>query len=231
MPASSSSRFVVAAWRQIGLVFVAMFLFAGRWRAPLMTVPAVAAMVATTTGAALRAPLEPSISHDFPDPTVLSAGGTYYAYSTNSRYGTKILHVPERSSTSLTGGWSDARDAMPELPAWVDKTSAEEGNVWAPAVTAHDDGYLLYFTAPSASQHVQCIGVARARAPHGPFHSIGLDPLVCQPGDADAIDPKPFTDTDGRQYLSIAPAARVTPPSGSNGWMPRARERSASGGR
>jgi arabinan endo-1,5-alpha-L-arabinosidase len=42
---------------------------------------------------------------------------------------------------------------------------------------------------------------SRGRAPHGPFHSIGSDPLVCQPGDADAIDPKPFTDTDGRQYL------------------------------
>jgi beta-xylosidase len=166
-----------------------------------MTVPAVAAMVATATGAALRAPLEPSISHDFPDPTVLSVGGTYYAYSTNSRYGAQILHVPMRSSTRLTGGWSHARDAMPELPGWVDKTSAEEGNVWAPAVTARDDGYLLYFTAPSATQHVQCIGVARARAPRGPFRSIGSDPLVCQPGDADAIDPKPFTDTDGRQYL------------------------------
>lgn len=33
------------------------------------------------------------------------------------------------------------------------------------------------------------------------IHSVGSDPLVCQPGDADAIVPKPFTDTDGRQYL------------------------------
>ncbi len=166
-----------------------------------MTVPAVAAMVVTTTGAALRAPIEPSIPHDFPDPTVLSVSGTYYAYSTSSRYGAKTFHIPVQSSTSLTGGWSPARDAMPELPAWVDET-VNEGNVWAPAVTARgDDGYLLYFTAHSASQHTQCIGVARAWAPQGPFHSIGSQPLVCQPGDAEDIDPEPFTDTDGRQYL------------------------------
>jgi arabinan endo-1,5-alpha-L-arabinosidase len=166
-----------------------------------MTVPAVAAMVTMTTGAVLRAPIAPSIPHDFADPTVLSVGGTYYAYSTASRYGAKNFHVPVQSSRRLTGGWSHARDAMPELPTWVDKT-AGEGSVWAPAVTARgDDGYLLYFTAHSASQHIQCIGVARASAPEGPFHPIGSHPLVCQPGDADAIDPKPFTDTDGTHYL------------------------------
>jgi arabinan endo-1,5-alpha-L-arabinosidase len=180
-----------------------MALFTRRgWRNLLMTVPAVAATVATTTGAALRAPIEPSIPHDFADPTVLSVGGTYYAYSTASRYGAKMFHVPVQSSTCLTGGWSHARDAMPELPAWVDKTSADAGNVWAPAVTTRDhDGYLLYFTAPSASQHAQCIGVARAWAPEGPFRSIRSHPLVCRPGDADAIDPKPFTDTEGTHYL------------------------------
>jgi beta-xylosidase len=167
-----------------------------------MTVPAVAAVVALTTGAVLPAPIEPSISHDFADPTVLSVGGTYYAYSTASRYGAKTFHIPVRSSGRLTGGWSHARDAMPELPAWVDKTAAGEGSVWAPAVTERDDdGYLLYFTARSASQHVQCIGVAQASAPEGPFHSIGSHPLVCRPGDADDIDPRPFTDTDGTHYL------------------------------
>lgn len=180
---------------------MAVSLFAGRgWRIPLITVPVVAAVVATTTGAALRGPVEPSNPHDFADPTVLAVGDTYYAYSTSSRYGAKTFHVPVQRSRSLTGGWSHAHDAMPELPTWVDET-VNDGNVWAPALTAHDDGYLLYFTARSASRHHQCIGVARAREPEGPFHSIGSHPLVCQPGDAEDIDPKPFTDTDGTHYL------------------------------
>lgn len=167
-----------------------------------MTVPAVAAAVAMTTGAVLPAQSEPSIQHDFADPTVLSVDGTYYAYSTNSRYGAETFHVPVQSSKRLTGGWGHARDAMPELPSWVDQTAAGAGSVWAPAVTERDgDGYLLYFTARSASRHVQCIGVAQASAPEGPFHSIESHPLVCQAGDADDIDPKPFTDTDGAHYL------------------------------
>ncbi|MDQ3825243.1 MAG: glycoside hydrolase, partial [Actinomycetota bacterium] len=94
-----------------------------------MTVLAVAAMI-VTTGAALPARIKPSIPHDFPDPTVVSVGATYYAYSTASRYGAKLLHVPVLSSTSLTGGWGHARDALPELPAWVDDTAADEGSVW-----------------------------------------------------------------------------------------------------
>ncbi|MGH3854007.1 MAG: glycoside hydrolase family 43 protein [Pseudonocardiaceae bacterium] len=167
------------------------------WRNLLVT----AAAVATTVGAGLPARVEPSIPRDFPDPTVLSVGGTYYAYSTASRYGGKTLHVPVRRSTRLTGGWGPARDALPELPSWVDTAAPGEGRVWAPALTARGDGYLLYFTARSAKQHAQCIGVAWAWAPEGPFHSIGSQPLVCRPGDSDDIDPKPFTDTDGRRYL------------------------------
>jgi len=167
-----------------------------------MTVSAVAAMVATTTGAGLPARIRPSIFHDFPDPTVMSVGDTYYAYSTASWYGTKLFHVPVVSSPRLTGGWSQARDAMPALPIWADHTAAGQGSVWAPAVTARDHhDYLLYFTARSASQHTHCIGVARAWAPQGPFHPIGSHPLVCRPADIDAVDPKPFTDTDGRHYL------------------------------
>jgi len=180
-----------------------MAVFAGRgWRTPLMTVSAVAAMVATTTGAGLPARIRPSIAHDFPDPTVMSVGDTYYAYSTASWYGTKLFHVPVVSSPSLTGGWGQARDAMPALPIWVDHSAAGEASVWAPAVIArgHHD-YLLYFTARSASQHTHCIGVARAWAPQGPFYPIGSHPLVCRPADVDAVDPKPFTDTDGRHYL------------------------------
>jgi arabinan endo-1,5-alpha-L-arabinosidase len=168
-----------------------------------MTVSAVAAMVATTTGAGQPARIKPAIFHDFPDPTVMSVGGIYYAYSTASWYATRLFHVPVLRSLRLTGGWGHARDAMPELPAWADHTAAGQGSVWTPAVTArgHHDYLLLYFTARSASQHTHCLGVARAWEPQGPFHPIGSHPLVCRPTDVDTVDPKPFTNTDGRHYL------------------------------
>jgi arabinan endo-1,5-alpha-L-arabinosidase len=133
---------------------------------------------------------------------VLSVGHRYYAYSMNSRYGAKTLHVPVRSSTGGTAEWGDAHDALPELPVWVDNAGAGQGSVWTPAVTATGHGgYLLYFTARSASQHTHCIGVARARATEGPFHPIGARPLVCRVGDVNVVDPKPFTETDGANYL------------------------------
>jgi arabinan endo-1,5-alpha-L-arabinosidase len=159
-------------------------------------------MVAATTAVTLRPPIQPAIPHDFPDPAVLAVGGTYYAYSTASHYGTRIFHVPVESSTSLTSGWSRARDAMPTLPTWVPDTAAGDASVWAPEVTARsDDSYRLYFTAHSASQNAQCVGVARSSSPEGPFHAVSPEPLICRPEDADAIDPKPFTDTDGKHYL------------------------------
>src|SRR5437868_5842476 len=92
-----------------------------------------------------------------------------------------MFRCSARPASPVDGG--HPRDAMPELPAWAEKTTAGDESVWAPAVTARDDGYLLYFTARSTSQHTQCIGVARAWAPEGPFHSIGSQPLVCQSED------------------------------------------------
>jgi arabinan endo-1,5-alpha-L-arabinosidase len=179
-----------------------MSSFGGRgWGSLLVTVSALAAMVATTTGAALLARVKPSIPQNFPDPTVVSVGGTYYAYSTASWYGAKLFHIPVVSSTSLTGGWGHAHDAMPELPAWVESTPAGEASVWAPAVTQRGDDFLLYFTARSATQHTHCVGIARAWSPQGPFYSLGSQPLVCEPGDVETGDPKPFTDIDGTHYL------------------------------
>lgn len=172
------------------------------WVRLAMTVLTVGLVVMTTTGMALRAPIQPAIPHDFPDPTVISVRGIYYAYSTASRYGSSVEHVPVTRSTTLMGGWSQARDAMPELPAWVDHTRAGQGSVWAPAVNARGpDDYLLYFTARSAGEGAQCIGVARSTRPEGPFRSVAARPLVCRPGEVDAIDPKPFTDDDGTRYL------------------------------
>ncbi|WP_169748059.1 glycoside hydrolase family 43 protein [Pseudonocardia acaciae] len=161
----------------------------------------VAAVVAATT-AATGGAIQPVIARDFPDPAVLAVGSTYYAYSTGSSYNKQVWHVPVQKSPSLTGRWTEVGDALPELPAWVNKEGVGHGNVWAPEVAARSDGsYILYFTARAANQNVQCIGVALASSPQGPFKPVGSKPLVCRPEDVDSIDPKAFTDTDGKQYL------------------------------
>jgi arabinan endo-1,5-alpha-L-arabinosidase len=174
----------------------------GAWARLLTTGSAVATVVLAATAATPAGAIQPVITRDFPDPAVLAVGSTYYAYSTSSTYKSKVWHVPVAQSSALTGKWTEVGDALPELPDWVNKDGVGHGNVWAPEVAARSDGsYILYFTARAANQNVQCIGVALADSPKGPFQGVGTKPLVCRPEDVDSIDPGAFTDTDGKQYL------------------------------
>ena len=173
----------------------------------------VAALTATAMSIAVASPapppVKPVISHDFADPGVLHAGGAYYAYSTMSRYGPVLWHVPVARAARVAGRWQVLRDAMPRLPAWVDQSAPGYGNVWAPDVSARPGGgYLLYFTARSATAKIQCIGAATARSPIGPF-APASHPVVCRPQHTtvDAIDPASFTDTDGEHYLLYSSGA------------------------
>ena len=130
---------------------------------------------------------------DAPDPhVVLAADGSYRAYSTQ----VGMLNVPARRSTDLSS-WSPAWDAMPTLPAW-----AGWGRTWAPGVIRWTDGtWRLYFTALHAASGRQCIGVASAANPDGPF-APGTDPLVCQLELGGSIDAYPYRDpTTGSHYL------------------------------
>ncbi len=62
--------------------------------------------------------------------------------------------------------------------------------------------WLLYYTAANPSTRTQCIGVAVADSPKGPFRrSVRSEPLVCQPSEGGTIDANPFRDEDGKLYL------------------------------
>ena len=135
----------------------------------------------------------PLIRKDFPDPFVLRAGDTFYAYSTNGDRG----NVPTATSKNLAD-WTVGGDAMPELPPW-----AKKGSTWAPEVMRVGAGYLLYFTARSRRHDLQCVGVAASASPAGPFVSTAEEPLVCQRELGGSIDPSPFRDADGRLFLYV----------------------------
>jgi beta-xylosidase len=133
----------------------------------------------------------PLIQKDFPDPFVLRAGDTFYAYATNGARG----NVQTAVSKNLAD-WTLAADAMPELPPW-----AKKGSTWAPEVMKVGANYVLYFTARSRRHDRQCVGAATASAPQGPFASSAQEPLVCQPELGGTIDASPFRDADGTLYL------------------------------
>jgi len=134
-----------------------------------------------------------AIDQDFPDPDVLRVGDTYYAYATNS----SSENVQVATSKDLATWTVLDTDALPDLPDW-----AIRGKTWAPDVSEPSPGhYVMYFAASDVDPMTQCIGVATATAPTGPFTSSATSPLVCPAGEGGAIDPASFTDSNGTPYL------------------------------
>jgi hypothetical protein len=172
---------------------------AGRRHARLVAV-AVGTMAATlpaaiASGPAMASPRQGAVQPaavmayggDFPDPHVLVVGDVYYAYSTN----VAGVNVPVMSSTDLVS-WKATSQALPPLPGW-----ASPGRTWAPAVLARGGFYVLYYTVAQTSTGRQCISVATAASPAGPFRDTSSAPLVCQLDRGRSIGPYVFTDPGG----------------------------------
>jgi beta-xylosidase len=118
------------------------------------------------------APQSPAFRHDFPDPSVITAGGRYYAFGTETAWETGGHVFPILVSQDLTG-WTYAADVFAAAPAWG------RGDWWAPAVLARGGEYFLYYSG-LARAGMHCIAVATAAAPLGPYTDHG--PVACQDG-------------------------------------------------
>lgn len=150
--------------------------------------------VLLTASTCFAAQAQRAPSHDFPDPFVLQDGGTKYAYATQAagRY------VQVMTSTDRVN-WEIRPDAMPTLAPWV---LADNASVWAPEVMRIGAGdYRLYYTARDRASGKQCIGVASATSPLGPFSDTRTTALVCQVSLGGSIDPNIFRAANGQLYL------------------------------
>jgi beta-xylosidase len=135
----------------------------------------------------------PVIDRDFPDPDVLEVDGTYYAYATN----TATANVQVATSTDLETWEPLPDDALPELPSWV-----IPGKTWAPEVTQFGpENFVMYPTTTNFDPALQCIAVATATTPEGPFEIVGDEMLICPEDEGGAIDASTFLDDDGTRYL------------------------------
>jgi len=139
-----------------------------------------------------QGPGGPVFPFDFPDPDVLRVGAAYVAYATNSATG----NVQMIESTDLAH-WQVLGDALSHLPPW-----AQAGATWAPGVFALGGSVLLYYAADDRRTGDECISVAVATQPQGPFVDSSTAPLVCQTALGGSIDPSPFVDAGGTPYLT-----------------------------
>lgn len=137
---------------------------------------------------------QPVSDTDFPDPDVvdLGAGQGYLAFATNGN-GRNVQTI----SSSDLQTWEQLDDALPVLPDW---TTA--GKVWAPEVIALGGGrWAMYYTTIAPDPAIQCIGVAFADAPTGPYRDTRSGPLVCESEQGGSIDAHSFRAADGSLYL------------------------------
>jgi hypothetical protein len=131
---------------------------------------------------------------DFPDPDVITVGSAYYGYATNSVAG----NIQIITSTDLTH-WTAVGDALPSLPTW-----ATPDETWAPTVMQIGATFVLYYAVRVAGPGgggAECISVATATQPQGPFADSSTGPVECQPNLGGSIDPSLFTDATGTPYL------------------------------
>ena len=164
--------------RKVGISFA---LLLGAWSVPALAEPS----------------FTPAHRDNFPDPYIVHHGGEFIAYSTN--YG---LNLPMLTSRDLVhwspvvGAGGKPVDGLPRLGSW-----AKTERTWAPEVMRVGSNWLLYYTAANPKTRTQCIGLAVAPGPKGPFVDRSPEPLVCQPSEGGTIDANPFRDADGKLYL------------------------------
>jgi beta-xylosidase len=109
----------------------------------------------------------------------------YWAYST--QHGTTNVQV--MSSTDLTNWSVPIGDALPTLPTWADP-----GHTWAPSVAEFGSTWVMWYTTRDHSSGRQCLSVATAASPGGPFADKSGSPAICQLNNGGSIDANIFVD-------------------------------------
>ncbi len=131
--------------------------------------------------------VNPVLPGDFPDPSVVKIGDTYWASATSSDWGPIF---PLLKSKNLQQ-WELVGHVFPTgQPAWADHY------FWAPEISQEGGKTYVYYAAHKKGGNL-AVGVASADRPEGPYHDHGL--LVGQPDGS--IDAFPMRDENGQLYL------------------------------
>jgi xylan 1,4-beta-xylosidase len=123
---------------------------------------------------------------DFPDPSVVKVGDSYWATATTSNWAPAF---PILESKDLVR-WELRGHVFPELPEWADYY------FWAPEISYDNGRVYVYYSAHKRGGNL-CTGVASAARPEGPYTDHG--PLICQ--EVGSIDAWPMRDKSGKLYL------------------------------
>jgi beta-xylosidase len=97
--------------------------------------------------------------------------------------------------------WEYQGSSMPKPPRWSDRF------YWAPEVAETSAGFVMFYTARAKDikrpdgKNAQCVGIARADTPDGPFVDDSTEPVVCQAELGGTIDASVVRDVDGSLWM------------------------------
>ena len=129
----------------------------------------------------------PVIAGDFPDPTVIRVGDTYFAAGTSSEWAPPYRLYESKDLIN----WTYLGALFKEMPAWT------MGSYWAPELFYHNGVYYVYYTARRKSDRKSFIGVATAQDIRQGFTDHGI--IVEWTNEAiDAF----VIELDGRLYIT-----------------------------
>ena len=129
----------------------------------------------------------PVIAGDFPDPTVIRVGDTYYVAGTSSEWAPPYRLYESKDLVN----WTYLGPLFKEMPDWT------MGSYWAPELFYRNGVYYVYYTARRRSDSKSFIGVATTRNIRQGFTDHGL--LV--EWTSEAIDAF-VIELDGRLYIT-----------------------------
>ncbi|MDR2148774.1 MAG: glycoside hydrolase family 43 protein [Tannerella sp.] len=95
----------------------------------------------------------PVIAGDFPDPSVIRVGDTYFAAATSSEWAPPYRLYESKDLVN----WQYLGGLFKDMPSWT------MGSYWAPELYYHDGTYFVYYTARRKSDRKSFIGVATTR--------------------------------------------------------------------
>ncbi|WP_432714014.1 glycoside hydrolase family 43 protein [Pedobacter sp.] len=133
----------------------------------------------------------PILNADYSDPDAIRVGDDFYmiASSFNHAPGLPLLH-----SKDLVN-WTILNHVLPRQKPYDVFNKVQHGNgVWAPAIRFHDKEFYIYYPDPDFG-----IYMTKTKDPKGEWS----DPVLVFEGKG-LIDPCPFWDEDGKNYLAFA---------------------------
>jgi xylan 1,4-beta-xylosidase len=136
--------------------------------------------------ASLAAQHNPVLPGDYPDPSVIRVGKTYWATATTSHWAPIF---PLLRSTDLKR-WTHVGAVFQKRPDWA------EINFWAPEIAEHKGRFFVYYTAKKRGGPL-CVAAAVADRPDGPYSDSG--PLVCE--EVGSIDAVAVSDEKGARWM------------------------------